>query len=157
MRILVVSDSHGRLYALRQAIRQEGNFALLLHLGDGAGDVQRMLPLPGGQPVLQVRGNCDLGFPELAEQLVTQEGGKTLLCTHGHRLSVKYSEQPMTEAARKAHADIALYGHTHVPVQHYADGLYVCNPGALCLGHYAVLEITPQGVMWLPKTVDPAR
>ena len=154
MRIVVVSDSHGFSHALRQVIQREGNFSLLLHLGDGAGDVQRILPLPDGQPVLQVRGNCDLGFPELAEQLVTQEGGKTLFCTHGHRLSVKYSEQPLIEAARKAHADIALYGHTHVPVQHYFDGLYVCNPGALHLGYYAVLEITPQGIMWLPKTID---
>ena len=153
MRILVVSDSHGSSTFLCKAIRQEGNFSMLVFLGDGAGDVAEALPLLGGKPVLQVRGNCDLGYPDLAEHLVTQEGGKMLFCTHGHRQYVKYGEQTLIDKAREAHADIALYGHTHVPVQHYIDGLYVCNPGALLLGHYAILEITPQGIMWLPKKV----
>lgn len=153
MRIVVMSDSHGRSDAINAAIRREGNFQLLVHLGDGASDVRRMQTALEGKPLLQVRGNCDFAAADLPEFIVTQEGGKTLFCTHGHRQYVKYGEQNLIEEARKVHADIALYGHTHIPVQHYEDGLYVCNPGPLMMGYYAVLEITPQGIMWLPKKI----
>ena len=150
MRILVMSDSHGRLDTIYAAIRREGNFQLLVHLGDGASDIRHAQSLLDGKPVLQVCGNCDFAA-DLPEKIVTQEGGKTLFCTHGHRQFVKYGDSDLIEEAREAHADIALYGHTHVPVQRYDDGLYVCNPGPMMMGHYAVLEITPQGIMWLPK------
>lgn len=152
MRILVVSDSHGRLDALRYAVRAEGNFAMMIHLGDGASDVQTVQSMLDGRPLLQVRGNCDLAstLPEIA---VTQEGGYTLFCTHGHRQMVKYGTETLIETARQAGADIALYGHTHEPVQQYLDGLYVCNPGALMNGRYAVVELVPQGIVWLPKKI----
>ena len=152
MRILVVSDSHGFADAVRRAIIAEGNFAMMIHLGDGASDVQAAQSLLDGRPFLQVRGNCDFA-QALPETIVTQEGGRTLYCTHGHQQRVKYGTQLLIRSAREANADIALYGHTHEPVQQYADGLYVCNPGALRMGQYAVLEIVPQGIMWLPKKI----
>ena len=151
MRILVMSDTHGSAAVIRFAINAEKNFQMLIHLGDGANDLSAVLPLLEGRPYVQVRGNCDLGASDVPELAITQEGGKTLFCTHGHRQFVKYGEQTLIDEARRAHADIALYGHTHVPVQHYEDGLYVCNPGSLRDGHYAVLEIVPQGIMWLPR------
>ena len=153
MRILVVSDSHGRTDLLLAAIRAEGNFSMMIHLGDGARDVQNALPALDGRPFVQVRGNCDFAS-DLPLRIVTEEGGKRIYCTHGHMEYVKHGTETLDEKARVAGADIALYGHTHVPVQNYADGLYVCNPGALMQRSYAVLEIVPQGVMWLPKKLN---
>lgn len=148
MRILIVSDSHGVPSLLRSAVERESGCSLVIHLGDGARDTDFIRDIP----LLQVRGNCDLCC-DLPVTLLTQEGGKTILCTHGHTQMVKYGTQTLHREALDKHADIALYGHTHVPVQTYTDGLYLCNPGSLLKGDYAVLEIVPGGVMWLPKRI----
>lgn len=148
MRILVVSDSHGDSFALRRAVERESGCSLIIHLGDGERDTAFLHDIP----LLQVRGNCDF-YSELPATQLTQEGGKTILCTHGHTQMVKYGLQPLRQEALDKHADIALYGHTHVPVQTYEDGLYLCNPGSLHNGDYAVLEIVRGGVMWLPKRI----
>lgn len=148
MRILVVSDSHGDSCALRRAVERENGCALIIHLGDGERDTAFL----HGIPLLQVKGNCDF-CSELPATLCTQEGGKTILCTHGHVQMVKYGMELLRREALDKHADIALYGHTHVPVQTYEDGLYLCNPGSLHNGDYAVLEIVSGGVMWLPKRI----
>lgn len=150
MKILVISDSHQRSFYIKDVLKRERDFALLIHLGDGALGMQSVLPLPGCQPVLQVRGNCDAGV-ELPNSLLTQEGGKTIFCTHGHLQSVKYGTEKLIKEAGEAGADIALYGHTHQSAYKYENGMYICNPGALKDGNYAVLEILPQGVLWLPK------
>jgi hypothetical protein len=152
MKILVVSDTHGDYWTLRRCIDRERGVSLVIHLGDGETDLARAGNLPDGTPVLQVRGNCDF-YSDLPTMLVTEEGGKRILMTHGHEQMVKYGESLLWQTAREHRADIALYGHTHRPVQRYEDGLYVCNPGSLRAGDYAVLEIVPQGVMWLPKTI----
>lgn len=148
MRILVVSDSHGDSFALRRAVERESGCSLIIHLGDGERDTAFLHDIP----LLQVRGNCDF-YSELPATRLTQEGGKTILCTHGHTQMVKYGLQALRQEALDKHADIALYGHTHVPVQTYEDGLYLCNPGSLHNGDYAVLEIVRGGVMWLPKRI----
>lgn len=148
MRILVVSDTHGDAYSLRKAVEREGNVAMIIHLGDGERDTAFL----HGVPLLQVKGNCDF-YSDLPTTIFTNEGGKNILCTHGHAFMVKYGLGALRQEAIDKHADIALYGHTHVPVHTYEDGLYLCNPGSLHNGDYAVLEILPNGVMWLPKRV----
>ena len=152
MKILVLSDSHGDTWRLREIFSREHGFSLCIFLGDGERDLEPFFPMPG-VPLLAVRGNCDLAS-SLPATLVTDEGGKRILCTHGYLQHVKYGLAGLRSAAREAHADIALYGHTHIPVQEYDDGLYLCNPGSVRCGDYAVLEIVPQGVMWLPKRVN---
>ena len=151
MKILVLSDTHGDVWRLREIFTREHGFSLCIFLGDGERDFEPFFPMPG-VPLLAVRGNCDFGSA-LPTKLVTEEGGKRIFCTHGYEQFVKYGSANLRDAAREAKADIALYGHTHVPVQDYADGLYLCNPGSVRNGDYAVLEIVPQGVMWLPKRI----
>lgn len=152
MKILVLSDSHGSVWALRQAVAQEPGVSLVIHLGDGADDLAHAGDLIAGRPVLQVRGNCDW-HSQAPTRLITEEGGKRILLTHGHEQMVKYGDSLLRQTARENHVDIALYGHTHESVQQYDDGLYLCNPGSVRAGDYAVLEIVPQGVLWLPKKI----
>ncbi len=151
MKILVLSDSHGDMWRLREIFSREHGFSLCIFLGDGERDLEPFFPMPD-VPLLAVRGNCD-AYSSLPKQIVTEEGGKRILITHGHEMLVKYGLFRLRSAAREAGADIALYGHTHVSVQDYDDGLYLCNPGSVHNGDYAVLEIVPHGVMWLPKHV----
>ena len=42
-------------------------------------------------------------------------GATRFFLTHGHRYGVKYSTEALAAAAGAAGADVALYGHTHVP------------------------------------------
>ena len=149
MKILVLSDSHGDVAGLRDIFARESGYSLVIHLGDGERDTAPFFPMDG-VPLVQVRGNCDF-YSDLPLSVLTEEGGKRIFCTHGHELHVKYGREMLRETAREKKADIALYGHTHVPVHEYDDGLYICNPGSVRNGDYAVLEIVPQGVMWLPK------
>lgn len=151
MKILVLSDTHGDAWRLREIFSRERGCSLCIFLGDGERDLEPFFPTPD-MPLLAVRGNCDF-FSSLPTKLVTAEGGKTIFCTHGHEQHVKYGLTLLRESAREAKADIALYGHTHVPVQDYDNGLYLCNPGSVRNGDYAVLEIVPQGVMWLPRRI----
>ena len=43
MKVLVVSDSHGRHDLLRKAIGQEAPIDMLIHAGDIEGDLERIL------------------------------------------------------------------------------------------------------------------
>ena len=97
---------------------------------------------------LQVRGNCDWGstLPSVGE--ITLEGRK-IFYTHGHLHNVKYGLYQIVCAARERKADILLFGHTHVPLTDYEDGLYLLNPGSLhgSQGTYGILDITPAGIV----------
>ncbi len=146
MRILVVSDSHGDVFSLRLAIERQSKAALLIHLGDGEDDLAACAAVAPGLKRVQVRGNCDFGShtPPTATEFAA---GKKIFCTHGYAERVKYGDYELKAAARRQNADIALYGHTHVPVNYYEDGLYIFNPGSLHCGDYGVIDITAAGIV----------
>ena len=97
---------------------------------------------------LQVRGNCDWcsKLPSTGNCLVE---GVRIFYTHGHVYDVKYGTYDFEQAARENKANIALYGHTHIPETVYRDGLYIMNPGSLrgSYGSYGIIDITPQGIV----------
>ncbi len=62
MRILVVSDSHGDIFHLMQAVREQPRAEVILHLGDGEREAMELRDkLPAGCTLIQVRGNNDWG------------------------------------------------------------------------------------------------
>lgn len=148
MRILVVSDTHGDADALRRAILAQPKAETVIHLGDGEEETDRIRGLFPEKEFLQVCGNCDWGSTLPAEGLA-EFGGKTIFYTHGNIYNVKYGTDNFISAARERKADIALFGHTHVPVTEYEGGLYVMNPGSLrgSAGTYGVVDITRQGIV----------
>ena len=66
------------------------------------------------------------------------------------RFHVKFGLTELEQAAREAHADICLFGHTHQQMTDYRGGLYLMNPGAVAEGCYGMVDITPGGIMLLP-------
>lgn len=132
MKILVLSDSHSTLSFMRRCIDTVKPDALI-HLGDHFDDGVAMKEEYPGIPMIQVPGNCDRyrcppGQPEI---LITRMDGVDMYLTHGHRHSVKSYLGALLRDARKANADVVLYGHTHVPDCHREDdGLWVLNPGS---------------------------
>ena len=103
MRIGVFSDTHG-------------------YAADGD-----KLAKPFVCPVYAVRGNCDYRSDAPLERQVDL-GGKRFLLLHGHQY---YAMSSLLYRAEEAHADMVLYGHTHMP-DLSADGpRLLLNPGSL--------------------------
>lgn len=148
MRILVVSDTHRDPYALEQAVLRQPNAEVVIHLGDGADDVDLIRAKFPEKTFLQVRGNCDWGTDLPLEREITLEG-KKLLFTHGHIYNVKYGLYNLCCVARDKKADIVLFGHTHQALTEYEDGLYMMNPGSLHggFGTYGIIDLTPAGIV----------
>ena len=92
-RCLVLSDTHGDMHVLREAIEKEKPFDTLVHCGDVEGSLGSVL---GVQTFgyLAVRGNCDL-VSDVPRELLFNLGGSRIFVTHGHRFQVRYDVQPL--------------------------------------------------------------
>ncbi len=166
MKILVLSDSHGRPDRIRAALaRQVPPPDELIFLGDGLADLRRCDT--GDVPVLEVRGNCDAfsifdTSPSPEERIVTF-CGLCIMMMHGHVWSAKSGiEEAAAHAAQKG-ADILLYGHTHrryegyIPTGETVGGvelkkpLRIFNPGAAGgygEGSFGVVEVRGKDIVF---------
>lgn len=136
VRIAVFSDTHGHRNAMRSAVRDQGPFDVLFHLGDGVRDGMNIseefeIPFYG------VAGNEDYGV-ELPERRLVASAGWTFLLFHGHQMEINpfHSEeewnrhfQDMAGMAAGENASFVLFGHTHKAVLKCLDGIVLCNPG----------------------------
>lgn len=145
MRVLVLSDSHGDRWRLLKAIDAQPEAKYIIHLGDGAQDMEGLEKLPG-KITLQVRGNGDFE-PDIPYSLHGKIAGVSYYACHGHMEFVKHGDRMLWEKARDFGASLVLYGHTHEAVTTYRDGVWLMNPGSVHQGEYGVVDITPQGVM----------
>lgn len=147
MRILVVADSHGNIRNVERVLESYPEVNIVIHLGDGADDILDLELVYRNTQFCQVAGNCDWNcpFPCTGELKVEQ---KNIFFTHGHEYHVKTGLDHIKLEARRRHADIVLFGHTHLPVTEYDNGLYLLNPGSMqdIDGTYGVIDITPDNV-----------
>lgn len=159
MKILVMSDSHGRRDLVKKIIQKHEDTAMVLHLGDVLEDVSDMPPLFPDRKFVWVRGNCDVYRDDPLHTCVTVDG-VTLFMAHGHSFAVHYGLTALTQEALRRGAQICLYGHTHVPCNRYQNGLYIMNPGSLSRPRdssragYGLIEICPEGIMTSLVTLD---
>ena len=150
MDALVFSDSHGRTELLLKMLKDEDDCELCFFLGDGEKDLATVMTLFPKKKFIYVRGNCDPdGVLDGAEDVAYKTiEGTTIVATHGHRFFVKTTLHPLLDHAEGVMAKAVFYGHTHVPDFHYDSSfrLFVLNPGALCAGNYARIEINKHGI-----------
>ncbi len=144
MRILVLSDSHNDYLSLKKAIETHPSAEVVVFLGDGERDIERIDDLLKLKHVIKVKGNCDIA--SMLDENVTQTiCGKKFFITHGYVENVKFGDDVLVYKGQSLNADIILYGHTHVPVNKYIDGVYVFNPGSVREGNYGFIDITDKG------------
>jgi uncharacterized protein len=148
MKLFFISDIHGSLYFLNEALGQfekEGASHLVI-LGDELYHGARN-PLPRdynpkevaarlntfADKIIAIRGNCDsevdemvLNFPMMSTYSSVFLGDKRLFLTHGH----VYGEQNLPKLAD---GDVFFYGHTHIPVAKKAGTVTIINPGSISL------------------------
>lgn len=110
MRLLVVSDTHGKA-PLGLIANLAAACDRVVHLGDGFDDGQK-LALMQPTPVIQVLGNSDLPLSVVPEKIL-EIAGWTILLTHGHRYGVKTSLVKLVDHADAMGANLALFGHIH--------------------------------------------
>jgi putative phosphoesterase len=118
MRILVCSDSHGDLVALRKIYIDNPGLDMYLHCGDIC------LPDYLTREFLVVRGNCDYFDYPAKRDLPTKWG--TIHMEHGN---LPQARDP--EYIDSLHCFIYLFGHTHVREHGYDGKTYLFNPGSL--------------------------
>ena len=133
LRILIMSDSHGRNENVELAIAQVreeiGEFQMLIHLGD-VGDARELESL-AGVPCYIVRGKTDYDA-KLLNANVIEAGGHRIFATHGHLYQVDMRLDLLRFAALENDCDIAMYGHTHVPyLEEDPDDVTILNPGSI--------------------------
>ncbi len=133
MKILVLSDSHGRSDLLSRAVELCGDADALLHLGDGYKDVK--YSGFSEDKCFFVRGNGE-DWGGMAEKNIPSErlldfDGVKVLMLHGHKpYNVKYSAdfERMVGYASEKGADILLFGHTHGKYNKtFTEGTLVCG------------------------------
>lgn len=150
MKILVVSDTHGRDRELETAVKREAPFDRLIHCGDVEGR-EIFIEALADCPCCIVAGNNDF-FCDLPREQEITVGGKKALVTHGHYYGVSIDLSGIADEARSRGCEIAFFGHTHKPVVAEKDGVLVINPGSLSYprqagrkSSYAVLNTDVQG------------
>ena len=151
MKVLIVSDTHGREQNLAEALEQTGPIDQLIHLGDVEGGAEHIRELAGEAPAAIIAGNNDF-FCDLPNERIFTLGGHRIFMTHGHGYFVHSGTLYLKREARKKGADIVMFGHTHKPYMEEDNELLVLNPGSLSLprqeGHrptYIVMEIADDG------------
>lgn len=152
MRILVMSDSHGDRRNAALAIEQQPDAKYVFHLGDGAGDIDDLIPFYSDRKFVRVKGNCDFSS-DLPVREIVSVGGKRIYVTHGYSERVKFGLDVLYYSAREQEAVIALFGHTHEPHIDYYDGIHIFNPGSLRDGNYGIIDITPKGIICIHNKV----
>ena len=151
MRILVISDSHGRTSEIEKAIEAQPTAKNIFFLGDCVNDIEDLEFLYPDRIFHKVCGNCDFSsmLPSAKETLLNSV---TIFFTHGHPYSVKSGIGRLKAEAKLRGAKLVLYGHTHISKIDYEEGIYFVNPGSLSSGReggtsYAVIDIEPNGIM----------
>jgi putative phosphoesterase len=149
MKVLIISDSHGRtgfLADLLMRMDQEGRPDALIFCGDG---LQDALPHKDYCPLFfPVRGNCDIGsYPNVPAERTERLQGIDIFIAHGNGYHVKRGPQTLCYRALEVEVRVCCFGHTHRQMGEWLHGVLMINPGALSLGEYALLHIDVEGAL----------
>ena len=128
MRIGILGDTHGDRGAIREVVKAAGDVDMWFHTGDYSQDVPYLESLTSA-PINSVCGNCDPYEDRAPVECIVKLDEATIAMTHGHRLMGDYVKNLAIWGQFKG-AEIVLFGHTHVPVVKWQNGILVINPGS---------------------------
>ena len=150
MKVLIVSDTHGRDTTLRKLLEKIKPIDMLVHCGDVEGSEEDIREM-AGCPVRIVAGNNDF-FCDLPREEEFCIGKYRVLLTHGHYYYISMGTQMLKEDARARGFDIVMFGHTHRPCLEQEKDIVVLNPGSLSYPRqegrcpsYMIMEIDREG------------
>ena len=129
MKVLIVSDTHGRHTGLDRVLEKEGKIDLFIHLGDIEGGESYINSVVECEKHM-VRGNNDF-FSDLPREEEIDIGGYKAFITHGHPYYVNSGVDYLREYGEMHDVDVVMYGHTHVPFIEIGDDMTILNPGSI--------------------------
>ena len=129
MKILVVSDTHGRNEALKELLGRVKPIDMLIHCGDAEGS-EDYIRTVAECPVHIVAGNNDF-FSELPKEEEFCIGKYHVLLTHGHYYYISMGTEMLKEDARARGFNLVMFGHTHRPYLEQDPDITILNPGSL--------------------------
>jgi len=129
MKVLIISDTHGRNTILRQVLEKVQPIDMLIHCGDVEGSEDYIRTL-AACPVWMVAGNNDF-FCDLPREEEFFVGAYRVLLTHGHSYYISMGTRMLKEDAKARGFDIVMFGHTHRPCLEQDDDIVALNPGSL--------------------------
>ena len=129
MKVLIVSDTHGRNSGFLDLLEECEKMDMVIHCGDVEGSEYLISESVGCKSVI-VQGNNDY-FSDLPREAVVKLGKYKALVTHGHPYYVNMGHDHLVREAKKRKMDMVIYGHTHRPVIAKENGIIVLNPGSL--------------------------
>lgn len=130
MRILVISDTHGRDTLLGRVLSEIGGEPdMLVHCGDIEGH-EAFYRKAVRCPVRMVPGNNDY-FSNMPREIQFEAGPHRVLLTHGHLYRVSLGLDYLVDEALARGVDVVMFGHTHRPLIEDFGGLMLINPGSL--------------------------
>ncbi|SKA01982.1 metallophosphoesterase family protein [Anaerorhabdus furcosa] len=124
MKIVVISDNHGRVEPLQEILQYHQDADVFIHCGDSE------LPVEYLSGYVAVRGNNDF-YAELPDYRVLDLGEHRILVAHGHRLMFLDNRELLVNKAKSLDCDIVCFGHTHVFESRCIDNIYLVNPGSI--------------------------
>ena len=142
MRIIVFSDTHRDISGCIKVLNNIIGVDMVLHAGDHKSDADALGKEFPHIKFHSVSGNCD--FSAGKNELIIEALGKKIFLTHGHDYAVKYDYDYFTliSRAKELSCDLAVFGHTHVPVCDFSKIVPILNPGsAKSERTYGVIEI----------------
>lgn len=144
MKILVLSDSHGKEEYVYSILNDNRDAGIIIHLGDGENDMDLSLrEIPGitRKRFFAVKGNCDLMSSLPTTTYDENICGYKFYITHGFKQHVKSGVSEIFLDAKNNERQVVLFGHTHRPFYEERDGIYLFNPGAVMRGSYGIITI----------------
>ena len=128
--IIAFADIHGNIFNLMKLIPLIERADYAVFAGDGFSSLE-VLPNTVAKKLTAVKGNCDLFCPLPAEAVLDVGGVRFFIC-HGNEYGAKTGNyERIAEAAKKAGARVALFGHTHKFAQQTVAGVLCINVGAV--------------------------
>ena len=137
-KLLVFSDSHGSVNALKtvfnlakERLPPDDTICAAACCGDGLSDLQKAARETGFYSDWKlVCGNNDYGY-QTPDVIIFDFADRCFFMCHGHRFGIYGDHQALLTAAKTSEADVALFGHTHVPFYQNIDGILLVNPGSV--------------------------
>lgn len=124
MKIIVVSDSHGKHEALENILNTYPQASAYIHCGD-------IEESPHEFPqFITVKGNNDLYF-DYPEERILELAGHRMLITHSHMYMYNKRLALLAKAAKEHNCDMVCYGHTHIASDDVYEGIRILNPGSI--------------------------
>jgi len=150
MKILIVSDTHGKNDNYLKLINQLKPLDMVIHCGDLDGG-EYLVHEAAECPTHIVMGNNDF-FAELPKEEEFEICGRKVMVTHGHYYYVSMGVETIRTEAKARGLQIVFFGHTHRPYLEVKDELVIMNPGSLSYPRqdgrkpsYGTMEIDEEG------------